>query len=70
MRMVEARFKSRTQKTKIESALETADVFESVAKDSSALKVIEAALLEHPDNAQLLQRKAILSARLVDSSSE
>lgn len=70
MRMVEARYQNRSQKTDIERILETADVFESVAKDNSALKVIEQALLDHPENRQLLARKAKLISRLAESSSE
>lgn len=70
MRMVEARYRNRSQKTDIERILETADVFESVAKDNSALKVIEQALLDHPENRQLLARKAKLISRLAESSSE
>ncbi len=70
LKMVNARARGRVHKTQIESILEKADIFESVADDRSALKVIESALQEYPDNVRLMDRKQSLLKRLDASASE
>ena len=69
MRMVDARMRTRGHKTDIDNALETADVFESVADDRAALKTIDQALLKFPENERLLNRRSVLIARLDETSS-
>ncbi len=70
LKMVDARARGRSYKSQVDSILEKADIFESVADDRSALKVIESALQEYPDNARLMDRQQTLLKRLDSSSSD
>ncbi|WP_196160241.1 hypothetical protein [Reinekea sp. G2M2-21] len=70
LKMVDARARGWSHKSQVESIIEKADIFESVADDKSALKIIESGLLEYPDNPHLMDRKQILLRRLDSSSSE
>lgn len=67
IRMIDGRMKSRRSSSEIKGILEKADVFESVADDASALKVIQQALVKHPNQPALLERESILKARLSSS---
>lgn len=66
LRMMDARARGRRQKDSVQIALEKAAVFESVADDRNALKVVDAALVEYTDNVQLMRKRKELLARLED----
>lgn len=67
LRMVSDRFSLYRRPDNIRALLDKAEVFESVADDQSALKVIESGLIDHPDQPDLISRKKAIEQRIRDA---
>lgn len=63
MKMVDSRAQGRKRKHQVQSILEKAEIFESVANDQQALKVIEQGLKDYPENEQLKAKAAKIKER-------
>jgi hypothetical protein len=63
MKMVDSRAQGRKRKHQVLSILEKAEIFESVANDQQALKVIEQGLKDYPENERLKAKAAKIKER-------
>jgi hypothetical protein len=64
MKMVDARTQNRKRKHQVQSILEKAEIFESVANDLQALTVIKQGLEDYPANEQLQDKAEEITKRL------
>lgn len=64
IKMINKRLSSRQHKSQTQHLIEKAEIFESIAKDKDALKVIEDGLKDYPNSAQLKNKQKALLDKL------
>lgn len=65
IRMINQHDKVRRKQDQVSHWLDKIAVLESVAKDESALQMVDSALKEYPNNERLLYRRAAIKDRLL-----